>query len=95
MQTITAVLDIQTSNYNTLIRTGIKYNVLINITKRQLTIILVYYTNVLCREEKGCNNIIKMLFNFIKIIYLAMRLRKEMIQCLDLQNSLLNFWFLF
>ena len=58
MQVITAVLDIRTSNYNTLIHTGIKYDVLINIIKRRLTIILVYYTNVLCREEKGCNNII-------------------------------------
>ena len=58
MQTITAVLDIRTSNYNTLIHTGIKYDVLINTTKRRLTIILVYYTNVLCREEKGYNNII-------------------------------------
>ena len=58
MQTITAGLDIRTSNYNTLIHTGIKYDVLINITKRRLTIILVYYTNALCREEKGCNNII-------------------------------------
>ena len=58
MQTITAVLDIRTSNYYTLIHTGIKYDVLINTTKRRLTIILVYYTNVLCREEKGCNNII-------------------------------------
>ena len=55
MQVITAVLDIRTSNYNTLIHTGIKYDVLINIIKRRLTIILVYYTNVLCREEKGCN----------------------------------------
>ena len=58
MQTITAVLDIRTSNYYTLIHTGIKYDVLISTTKRRLTIILVYYTNVLCREEKGCNNII-------------------------------------
>ena len=60
MQTITAVLDIRTPNYYTLIHTGIKYDVLINTTKRRLTIILVYYTNVLCREEKGCN-IIKLM----------------------------------
>ena len=62
MQVITAVLDIRTSNYNKLIHTGIKYDVLINIIKHRLTIILVYYTNVLCREEKGCNNIIKFCF---------------------------------
>ena len=52
MQVITTVLDIRMSNYNTLIHTGIKYDVLINIIKRQLTIIIVCYTNVLCREEK-------------------------------------------
>ena len=65
MQVITAVLDIRTSNYNTLIHTGIKYDVLINIIKRRLTIILVYYTNVLCREEKGCNNIINLHSSFL------------------------------
>ena len=64
MQVITTVLDIRMSNYNTLIHTGIKYDVLINIIKRRLTIILVYYTNVLCREEKGCNNIIILAFSF-------------------------------
>ena len=64
MQVITTVLDIRTSNYNKLIHTGIKYDVLINIIKHQLTIILVYYTNVLCREEKRCNNIIILAFSF-------------------------------
>ena len=65
MQTITAVLDIRTPNYYTLIHTGIKYDVLINTTKRRLTIILVYYTNVLCREEKGCN-IIKLMVTYFE-----------------------------
>ena len=51
------MLIIRTSNYNTLIHTGIKHDVLINIIKRLLMIILVYYTNVLCREGNRCNNI--------------------------------------
>ena len=78
MQVITAVLDIRTSNYNTLIHTGIKYDVLINIIKRRLTIILVYYTNVLCREEKGCNNVIIWMESLHKNIHLMLEFLKAL-----------------